>query len=74
LKKDYKNYENDNQNHARKKAPKEKKGENDPEYFELWDLGGSLKAWTTNSNRNLHSVLGMNPLTAINLHNNEEIE
>jgi len=74
LKKNNKNDENDNQNQARKKAPKEKKEENDPEHFEPWDLEGSLKAWTTNSNRNLHSVTGMIPLMAINLHNSEEIE
>jgi len=61
---------------SRKKAPKEnkKKKENNPEHFESWDLGGSLKAWTTTSNRNLHSVVGMIPLMTINLRSSEEIE
>ena len=39
-----------------------------------WDIETALKAWTANSNRNVHSVTGKIPNLAIHIKNPEEIK
>ena len=39
-----------------------------------WDIENALKAWTINSNRNIHSVTKMIPQKAIQLEDNVSIQ